>query len=120
MSEATPNDAESDSAESAGNAPTTVSVRILDKEYQVRCPQSEVDTLTRSAQHLDSQMSMIRDSGKVVGTDRIAVMAALNIASELFGRNAEEAQFSEAVSSQVDRMLDRVTEALAEHKQLDL
>lgn len=114
MSEATPDS----SAEPP--AITTVSVRILDKEYQVRCPEDEVDTLTRSAKHLDNQMSLIKDSGKVVGTDRIAVMAALNIASELFGRNDQEAEFSEAVTSQVSGMLDRVTEALAEHKQLNL
>lgn len=121
MSEATPDSSQAATDQtSAAAAMTTVSVRILDKEYQVRCPESEVDTLTRSAQHLDSQMAQIKDSGKVVGTDRIAVMAALNIASELFGRTAEEAQFSEVVSTQVDDMLDRVTAALAEHKQLNL
>ena len=61
---------------------TTVSVKILEKEYQVACPDDEVDALTASARYLDKQMTEIRDTGKVFGLDRIAVMAALNIANE--------------------------------------
>ena len=63
--------------------PTTVSVRILDKEYQVNCPEDEIDELNASARYLDAQMRGIRDSGKVLGLDRMAVMAALNIANDL-------------------------------------
>ena len=48
--------------------PTTVSVKILDKEYQVACPEDEVDGLTASARYLDRQMSEIRDTGKVFGS----------------------------------------------------
>lgn len=99
---------------------TTVSVRILDKEYQVRCPEDEVDTLTRSAKHLDQTMSEIKNGGKVVGVDRIAVMAALNIASELFSKSAAEAALSEEVEQTVGRLTERLTSTLAEHKQLDL
>ncbi|MCR9278010.1 MAG: cell division protein ZapA [Pseudomonadaceae bacterium] len=99
---------------------TTVSVRILDKEYQVRCPEDEVDTLTQSARHLDKTMSEIKDGGKVVGVDRIAVMAALNIASELFSKSAAEAALSEEVEQTVSRLTERLTSTLAEHKQLDL
>jgi len=62
---------------------TTVSVRILEKEYQVNCPEDEIDELTASARYLDAQMRGIRDSGKVLGLDRMAVMAALNIANDL-------------------------------------
>ena len=51
---------------------TTVSVKILEKEYQVACPDDEVDELTASARYLDAQMRAIRDSGKVLGTDRMA------------------------------------------------
>ena len=51
---------------------TTVSVRILDKEYQVSCRQDEVDALTSSARYLDQQMRQIRESGKVFGPiDRV-------------------------------------------------
>ena len=63
--------------------PNTVSVSILDKEYQVACPVEQQPELLKSAQHLDQQMRAIRSTGKVIGLERIAVMAALNISHEL-------------------------------------
>ncbi|MCL4105969.1 UNVERIFIED_CONTAM: hypothetical protein GTU68_058275 [Idotea baltica] len=61
----------------------TVTVKILDKEYQVACPEEQQTELIVSARYLDKQMRAIRDSGKVIGLERIAVMAALNISHEL-------------------------------------
>ena len=63
--------------------PATVTVRILEKEYFVSCPQDERADLLDSAEYLNKKMREIRDTGKVVGADRIAVMAALNMANEL-------------------------------------
>jgi len=60
-----------------------VSVTIMGKEYKIACDPDERDELISSALHLDEQMRKIRDSGKVTGPDRIAVMAALNLAHEL-------------------------------------
>jgi cell division protein ZapA len=62
---------------------TTFSVTILDKEYQVACPPEQQADLLLSARHLDEQMRAIRSTGKVIGLERIAVMAALNISHEL-------------------------------------
>ncbi|GAB5412729.1 MAG: cell division protein ZapA [Congregibacter sp.] len=61
----------------------TFSVTILDKEYQVACPAEQQADLLLSARHLDEQMRAIRSTGKVIGLERIAVMAALNISHEL-------------------------------------
>lgn len=55
----------------------------MGKDYKIACAPDERDVLLRSAQQLDIQMRQIRDSGKVNGADRIAVMAALNFAHEL-------------------------------------
>ena len=63
--------------------PAHVTVRILEKEYFVSCPQDERADLLDSAEYLNKKMREIRDTGKVVGADRIAVMAALNMANEL-------------------------------------
>jgi cell division protein ZapA len=65
----------------SGN-PVPVHVHILDREYQVACQPGEEETLKASARYLDSKMREIRDRGNVIGIDRIAVMAALNIAHE--------------------------------------
>lgn len=60
-----------------------VTVRILDKEYQVACPDDERDALLESAGLLNRKMREIRESGKIVGLDRIAVLAALNLSHEI-------------------------------------
>lgn len=97
---------------------TTVSVKILDKEYQVACQQDEVDALTSSARFLDQQMRGIRESGKVFGLDRIAVMAALNLANELLQKRNAVDDVTRETDAMVKQLTERVTEALAEHKQL--
>ena len=60
-----------------------VSVRIMEKEYVIACPYEERTALLDTAEFLNSRMREIRDSGKVIGVERIAIMAALNIAHEL-------------------------------------
>ena len=60
-----------------------VTIRVLDKEYQVACPPEEKNALLDSARFLDAKMREIRDERKMVGADRVAVMAALNIAHDL-------------------------------------
>lgn len=61
----------------------SVTVRIMGKEYTVACPPEEHEALVKSADYLNERMSTIRKRGKALGTERIAVMAALNIAREL-------------------------------------
>jgi cell division protein ZapA len=63
--------------------PQTVNITIMGKEYRIACEPEEKENLIRSAHELDSQMCKLRDSGKVVGAERIAVMAALNISHEI-------------------------------------
>ena len=63
--------------------PNTLEVKILEKEYLVACPDEEKPALRTASDHLDKKMREIRASGKVHGTERIAVMAALNITYEL-------------------------------------
>lgn len=64
---------------------TTASVNILDKDYEVACAPGEVEALKASARYVDRQMQAIKQSGKVIGLDRVAVMAALNIANDYLG-----------------------------------
>ena len=63
----------------------TLDVSILGREYRVACKESERAELMQAVAYLDRRMREIRDAGKVVGSERIAVMAALNIAHELLG-----------------------------------
>ena len=61
----------------------TLDVTILGRDFKVACEESEREELTQAVALLDKRMREIRDGGKVSGTDRIAMMAALNIAHEL-------------------------------------
>ncbi|NOX49764.1 MAG: cell division protein ZapA [Gammaproteobacteria bacterium] len=102
------------------NALNTVTVTILEKDYQVSCPPEEVDALTSAARYLDENMADIRASGKVVGLDRIAVMAALNITNDyLLGQTTVNTN-QDAVESRINQLNERVGNALAQHKQLNL
>ena len=96
-----------------------VSVRILEKEYQVACLPEERSELLDSAEFLNGKMRDIRDAGNIVGLDRIAVMAALNLAHELLKRNRVEAMESE-VTERVRQMRERVESALNRGTQLPL
>lgn len=73
---------------------TPVVVHILDKEYQVNCREEERDGLLSAAELLNRQMKEIRDSGKVIGSDRIAVVTALNLAHELLQLKAADRNLS--------------------------
>jgi len=94
-----------------------VSVRILEKEYQVACPASERTDLLDSAEILNAKMREIRDSGKVVGLDRIAVMAALNMANELLHAKARDREFDGNVGQRIKLIADRVESALGDEDQ---
>ena len=96
-----------------------VSVRILEKEYQVACLPEERSELLDSAEFLNGKMKDIRDAGNIVGLDRIAVMAALNLAHELLKRNRNDAIESE-VTERVRQMRERVESALNRGTQLPL
>lgn len=67
-----------------------VSLKILDKEYKIACAPSEREALIHSAQALDKQMRRIRETGKVAGADRIAVLAALNLAHDSEGSKNDQ------------------------------
>ena len=96
-----------------------VTVRILEKEYQVSCPASERTDLLDSAELLNARMREIRDSGKVVGLDRIAVMAALNLANELRQARARDKVVETDFGQRLKLLSDRVESALSTNNQAD-
>lgn len=97
-----------------------VSVRILDKEYQVACPANERTDLLDSAEILNTKMREIRDSGRIVGLDRIAVMAALNMANDLIHAQARDQALDGDISDRLKHISDRVDSVLSNTQQLDL
>ncbi len=97
-----------------------VSVRILGKEYQVACPIEEKADLLASADLLNKKMQDIRSTGKVLGLDRVAVMAALNLANELIKRTDEDRQLKDIFDLRIKAMRERLDSALGPGQQLSL
>jgi cell division protein ZapA len=88
-----------------------VSLSILGKDYKIACEDGEQDALLRSAHELDRQMRMIRDTGKVGGADRIAVLAALNMthdhsAQQSVGGDAELCERIGSLRRKIENALD--------------
>jgi len=100
--------------------PARVSVRILEKEYFVSCSHEERADLLDAAEHLNEKMREIRDSGKVVGLDRIAVMAALNMANELLKHRGRDQSLESDVGTRIKSLRERVEAALEHGRQLEL
>ncbi|MGA2711187.1 MAG: cell division protein ZapA [Steroidobacteraceae bacterium] len=96
-----------------------VSVRILEKDYQIACPIEERSDLLDSAEFLNSRMREIRDSGKVVGLDRIAVIAALNMANELIRLRKSDSNLESDVGGRLRILRERVESALEKGQQLE-
>ena len=94
----------------------TVTVKILDKEYQVACPEEQEAELAVSAKYLDKQMRNIRDTGKVIGLERIAVMAALNISYELL----QASEQGDTGDESVNRLNLKLDDALNQLRQLEI
>jgi len=94
----------------------TVTVRILERDYEVSCGPGEVDGLVRAARSLSERMGEIRQAGKVAGLDRIAVMAALNYAHEyLLMKDRLDGAVADT-DDRIERLAERVSAALSERE----
>jgi cell division protein ZapA len=92
----------------------------MDKEYVVACAYDERSALLDAAEFLNARMREIRDTGKVVGLDRIAVMAALNLAHEFLKGKDRESKLDNGVGQRVRALRERVESALGKSQQLEL
>lgn len=110
---------EPESHEAGSREPARVSVRILEKEYAMVCPYEERSALLDSAEFLNARMREVRDNGKVVGMDRIAVMVALNLANEFLKLKEREAKLDSDASGRVKGLRERVEAQLARTQQLE-
>jgi len=97
-----------------------LSVHILEKEYFVACGPDERTELLDSAELLNGRMKEIRDSGKIVGLDRIAVMAALNLAHEVLRLRSRGSGSEQEMGQRVRTLRERVESALEKAQQLEI
>lgn len=97
-----------------------VVVQILDKEYRIACNEDEKEALREASRFLDEKMREIRKVGKVIGSDRIAVMAALNLAHDLLQHQERKETATLGLSRRLRSMQQRIDNVLTETNQLEL
>jgi cell division protein ZapA len=102
------------------NSTEAVAVSILGKEYRVACEPGSEEELLSAARFLDTRMREVRGSGKVIGTDRIAVMVALNLAHELLSEKSEQDSAASSANKRIRSLRERIEIALNDSTQLEL
>ena len=100
---------------STGN---TMDVDIMGREFRVVCPTEEHEELLQAVAYLNKRMREIRDSGKVAGLERVAIMAALNITHELLTARTREGFDMEEFRRRIDRMQAALDAVMPEQDKL--
>lgn len=94
-----------------------VDVSIMGREFRVSCTDDEYDALMSAVTYLDRKMREIRDSGKVIGVERIAIMAALNVAHELLTVRTGGFDIGD-FRRRINSMQEQIDQAVAEQNEL--
>ena len=97
-----------------------ISVSILDKDYKVACPSGEQPALLASAKYLDSKMREVRDSGNLMGVERVAVITALNITNDLLNSNQVGKTLGEELPPRLKNLETKISKALERARQLEI
>jgi cell division protein ZapA len=92
-----------------------VTVHILDRDYVVACAADERIGLIEAAQRLDADMRQLRNASRSAGLDRIAVLAALNIAHELIQERHRSSQGGNELTRELDALRQKLDTALEVH-----
>ena len=95
-----------------------VSVTILEKEYLIACSEEERDLLNDAANLLNDKMQEVKTSGKIIGSERVAVLAALNIAHEMLAYKKENEGYTLNVDGVVRRLQNKIDDALMRGSQI--
>ena len=91
-----------------------ISVDILDREYQFACKPAEREALKAAAIFLDERMRSIKNAGRLMALERIAVMTALNLSDELLKSQKTEKHRQENVDSRIRLLVNELDDALDE------
>jgi cell division protein ZapA len=97
-----------------------INISILDKDYKVACPPGEQSALLESAKFLDNKMREIRDSGNIMGSERIAVITALNMANDLLRSSNVDKEIGQELPPRLKDLENRISRVLEQARQLEI
>lgn len=89
-----------------------VKVTILDKEYLISCEEHEKEPLRHAVDYLNKNMNVMKKTGNVIGSERIAVMTALNVVNELLAYKQENNNYIDKVDSTLKRLQNKIDSAI--------
>jgi len=98
--------------------PKGLQINVMGREFRVACPEDEQKGLLEAVDYLNRKMSEIRDAGKVIGLERIAIMAALNIAHEFLTAKPGGAFDIAEIKRRMNRMETVIDQAMSEQAKL--
>lgn len=91
----------------------TITVKLMDRDYKVKCPPERITDLQESAAYLDSKMREVADNGKILSLDRIAAIAALNITHELKNEKKHKDRTIDTINQRIGHLQTKIEVALA-------
>ena len=97
-----------------------INISILDKDYKVACPLGEQSALLESARFLDLKMREVRDTGNIMGSERIAVITALNMANDLLRTSAVDKQIGQELPPRLKDLESKISRVLEQSRQLEI
>ena len=97
-----------------------INISILDKDYKVACPPGEQSALLESAKFLDSKMREVRDTGNIIGSERIAVITALNMANDLLKSSNVDRELGRELPPRLKDLENKISRVLEQAKQLEI
>lgn len=97
--------------------PKGLDVMIMGREFRIACPDHEQQALLEAVNYLDKRMREIRDSGKVIGIERIAIMAALNITHDFLRKSGESLE-PQQIRRRISDMRTQIDAAMADQDEL--
>ena len=90
----------------------SVVIKLLGRDFQVACPEDKKDDLFKASEYLNEQMENIDNKNKIIGLEKIAIMAALNISNELMQLKADQFMTQEELSSKLINLQSKLSDAL--------
>ena len=94
-----------------------INISIMGKDFSVACPPQEQEDLLAAARYLDQNMKDIQKTGKIIGAERCAIMAALNITNELL-KLQRDTQGQEQVQARLNSLQAKIDDVLSTAKEL--
>ncbi len=97
-----------------------INISILDKDYKVACPPGEQSALLESARFLDHKMREVRDAGTIMGSERIAVITALNMANDLLRTSNLDKEIGANLPPRLKDLESKITRVLEQARQMEI